>query len=83
MNLIYEQASWLVGAAFLLIPLTDGQANVPLTSADPWKDALEAATGGSVAPPFWWILRFTARRQRDDGSRFSHGGLTDSSGQSG
>jgi magnesium chelatase subunit D len=38
-----DLASSLAGAASLLILLTDGRANVPLTSTDPWKDALEAA----------------------------------------
>ncbi|MGA3190423.1 MAG: VWA domain-containing protein [Bryobacteraceae bacterium] len=37
-----ELASSLVNAASLLILLTDGRANVSLTSGDPWKDALEA-----------------------------------------
>ncbi len=38
-----ELASSLVNVASILILLTDGRANVPLTSADPWADALEAA----------------------------------------
>jgi magnesium chelatase subunit D len=38
-----ELATSLVTPASMLILLTDGRANVPLTSADPWADALEAA----------------------------------------
>jgi magnesium chelatase subunit D len=38
-----ELAGSLVNAASMLILLTDGRANVGLTSADPWADALEAA----------------------------------------
>jgi magnesium chelatase subunit D len=38
-----ELASSLVTPASMLILLTDGRANVPLTSADPWADALDAA----------------------------------------
>jgi magnesium chelatase subunit D len=38
-----QLASSLVTPASVLILLTDGRANVPLTSADPWADALEAA----------------------------------------
>jgi magnesium chelatase subunit D len=36
-------ANSLVNAATLLILLTDGRANVPLMSPDPWQDALDAA----------------------------------------
>ncbi len=32
-----------MNAGSLLILITDGRANVPLTGADPWSDALEAA----------------------------------------
>jgi magnesium chelatase subunit D len=38
-----ELASTLVTPASMLILLTDGRANVPSTSADPWADALDAA----------------------------------------
>ena len=38
-----ELAGTLVNAASLLILITDGRANVPLTGADPWNDALAAA----------------------------------------
>jgi magnesium chelatase subunit D len=38
-----ELAGSLVNAASMLILLTDGRANVSLTSADPWADALHAA----------------------------------------
>jgi magnesium chelatase subunit D len=38
-----ELAGTLVNAASLLILITDGRANVPLTGADPWEDALKAA----------------------------------------
>jgi magnesium chelatase subunit D len=38
-----ELASSLMNPTSLLILITDGRANVPLTSADPWSDALEAA----------------------------------------
>jgi magnesium chelatase subunit D len=38
-----ELAGSLVNSASLLVLLTDGRANVPLTSADPWADALAAA----------------------------------------
>ena len=38
-----ELASSLVTPASMLILLTDGRANVPSTSADPWADALDAA----------------------------------------
>ncbi len=38
-----ELAGSLVNPASILILLTDGRANVPLTGTDPWADALEAA----------------------------------------
>jgi len=38
-----ELASTLVNGVSMLILITDGKANVPLTSSDPWNDALEAA----------------------------------------
>ncbi len=38
-----ELASSLVNANSVLILLTDGRSNVPLTSNDPWADALAAA----------------------------------------
>jgi magnesium chelatase subunit D len=38
-----ELARSLVNSASMVILLTDGRANVPLTSADPWADSLEAA----------------------------------------
>jgi magnesium chelatase subunit D len=38
-----ELARSLVTSPALLILLTDGRANVPLSSGDPWKDALDAA----------------------------------------
>jgi magnesium chelatase subunit D len=38
-----ELAGSLVTGASLLILITDGRANVPLTGGDPWTDALEAA----------------------------------------
>ena len=38
-----ELAKSLVTPASMVILLTDGRANVPLTSADPWADALEIA----------------------------------------
>jgi magnesium chelatase subunit D len=38
-----DLAGTLVNEASLLILITDGRANVPLTSGDPWKDALAAA----------------------------------------
>ena len=38
-----ELAQSLVTPASTLILITDGRANVPLTGADPWADALEAA----------------------------------------
>jgi magnesium chelatase subunit D len=38
-----ELAKSLVTPASMLILITDGRANVPLISADPWADALEAA----------------------------------------
>jgi magnesium chelatase subunit D len=38
-----ELARSLVTSAALLILLTDGRANVPLSSGDAWKDALDAA----------------------------------------
>jgi magnesium chelatase subunit D len=38
-----ELARTLANSSSLLILLTDGRANVPLTSGDPWADALEAA----------------------------------------
>jgi magnesium chelatase subunit D len=38
-----ELAGSLVTGSSLLVLLTDGRANVPLTSTDPWADALEAA----------------------------------------
>ena len=38
-----ELAGSLVTGSSLLVLLTDGHANVPLTGTDPWADALEAA----------------------------------------
>jgi magnesium chelatase subunit D len=38
-----ELAGSLVTPASVVILLTDGRANVPLTSADPWADAMNAA----------------------------------------
>jgi magnesium chelatase subunit D len=38
-----ELAGTLVNAVSLLILITDGRANVSLSAADPWNDALEAA----------------------------------------
>lgn len=38
-----ELAGSLVNAGSVLILLTDGRSNVPLTSNDPWADALAAA----------------------------------------
>jgi magnesium chelatase subunit D len=38
-----ELANSLVTPATAFVLLTDGRANVPLSSADPWADALEAA----------------------------------------
>lgn len=38
-----ELAQSLVTSATLLILLTDGRGNVPLSNGDPWKDALNAA----------------------------------------
>jgi magnesium chelatase subunit D len=38
-----ELASSVVNSASVLILLTDGRSNVPLTSNDPWADALAAA----------------------------------------
>jgi magnesium chelatase subunit D len=38
-----ELAQLLITPASLLVLLTDGRANVPLRSADPWADTLEAA----------------------------------------
>jgi magnesium chelatase subunit D len=38
-----ELAGSLVTGSSLLVLLTDGRANVPLTGTDPWADALEAA----------------------------------------
>jgi magnesium chelatase subunit D len=38
-----DLANSLVNPASILILLTDGRANVPLMSPDPWADALEAA----------------------------------------
>jgi magnesium chelatase subunit D len=38
-----ELAGSLITPASLLVLLTDGRANVPLTGTDPWADALEAA----------------------------------------
>jgi magnesium chelatase subunit D len=40
-----ELAGSLVNPASMLILITDGRANVPSRTADPWADALEAATG--------------------------------------
>jgi magnesium chelatase subunit D len=38
-----QLAGTLENGTSLLILITDGRANVPLNSADPWNDALEAA----------------------------------------